>query len=180
MRNRYQRSLIAVLLVLVLSFGNRIQAQTKHKVYYTIERALQYPQGMERYGSIQYKNKGYVFGFAISINKLGVIDTVLFSNRTKFLDSLVCFDLVEKRLKQDCKEFSKFMNTVLVGAVLVRRGWDSTIDNLQDTYQKSKARQREDFDSYFNGMIPDIDEISKTKFVKLLPSFLLIINNIEP
>ncbi|MCZ4244562.1 hypothetical protein [Pedobacter punctiformis] len=152
-------------------------AQTEKQIRNKIERALASyydTYGRELFSRPQYKNKAYTFGFAISINKKGKIDTIIFSNKTKSLDSLISFKSIAKQLKVSEDIFANDKNTVFVGIALVRREWDNSIDNFYDSYYRHSNPELAGFDQYFYNLIPNIENISYSKSIRLLPAFSLV------
>ena len=143
-------------LVLLLSWAG-VQAQDP--VRRAIERTflVHLPnRGAELMKTGDYKNKGFIFGIAIGINKLGLVDTVMFSNQTKELDSIFNFAAVTRKLKENKTAFRNEKNTLLVTNVFIRRAWDYQIDNV------------EAFDKYFNNLLPELGALQNTRKIKLI------------
>lgn len=158
-------------------FTKESLAQTEKQIRTKVERAISLyydTYGREVFSLPKYKNKAYIFGFAISINQKGKIDTIVFSNKTKLLDSLVSFKNIVKRLTSDEYVFANEKNTIFVGFALVRKSRDITIDNLYDDYHRRVNPDLADFDQYFYNTVPDIDKISHSKNIKLLPAISLV------
>ena len=161
-------------LLLFLSFNNAIAQQ--NEVHDQIQKSL---IDATAYNAIidlspQYRQKGFVFGVALSVNAQGRVDSVIFTNRTKILDSLVLFKRATEMLKKDKKSFLGHKNTVLVSLVLVRREYDSSISNFPDDFQKKRYTELINFDDYFKNAMPDINGISIKKRIVLLPTMTLI------
>jgi len=171
-----KKSRFMLLFVLIFSAMNG-NAQTEKQIRNKIELALisyYNISGREVFSLPKYRNKAYTFGFAISLNQIGKIDTVIFTNQTKILDSLISFKSIVKRLKADEYVFTNQKNTIFVGIALVRKNWENTIDNFYDGYHRRIDPELADFNQYFYNIIPDIGKISHSKNVKLLPAFSLV------
>lgn len=168
------KTYISILFILLLNF-NRTSAQQK-ELHHQVERALRnataYNAAIDL--SPQYQQKGFVFGLAIRINAQGRADSVLFTNRTNILDSLVLFKSVTENLKKDKKSFLNYKNSVLVSLVLVRRGYDPAISNFPDAFQRSYSPENISFDEYFAKAMPDVGRLSANKKIILLPTINLI------
>jgi hypothetical protein len=129
------------------------------------------------YFSLSLKNKAFAFGFVIGVNKNGKVDTVIFTNQTKKLDSLVSFETMRKKIKR-LKGFETSKNTAIVGVVLIRRERDSAITNFYDHYMRRQYKEIQDFDQYFTGMIPTIPSYLEGRKIILLPAFGFV--QVEP
>jgi len=166
-----------LLLVSFVLLDKTCLAQMNEQSGKNIQRALALyydTYGRDIFSLPRYKNKAYTFGFAISINQKGKIDTIIFSNKTKALDSLVSFKNIDKELKANQNTFDLKKNTIVVGIVLVRKSWETNIDNLYDNYHRRINPDLADFDQYFYNLIPNIEKISKMKSIRLLPSISLV------
>ena len=163
-----------IALIAVCFFGFTLQKSNAQKtVAYrklelTLSRAFIYDGDIIQHQ--QYKNKAFVFGIAVCVNNLGMVDSLIFTNRTKTLDTLMLFDWITKELKKDQISFVAHKNTILVSVALVRRGWDSTIDN----FYNSNSNEKTDFDEYFYNILPNVDGVKGGRRVKLLPSIGLV------
>ena len=156
--------------------SSQVRAQINAKSNSEIELALisyYNTYGGEIYRLPSFKEKAFIYGFAIGINKTGKVDTVIFSNQTKKLDSLVSFKTIRQQLTK-VSGFDQFKNTIIVGLVLIRREQDSAITNFYDPYTRSKHDEKQDFDQYFLGITPDIPDHMKNRKLILLPSFGLV------
>lgn len=156
-----------ILIISILLFATKTHAQSEKAIKIQIERSIASyfnTQGSEFFEKAPYKNSAFTFGIAISINKNGVIDSILYSNKTALLDSIVSFTRIAEMLKDKkiMKVFSNHKNTVFLSVVLLRKSWEHSIENL------------EDFDSYFYNMIPNIDMISRLKKIRVLPAITMV------
>lgn len=147
-----------------------VSAQVDKRVRTSIEFALisyYNTRGAEVFSKPQYKNKAYIIGFAIRINSVGKVDSVMFTNQTSSLDSIVSFNSIRKeifnhRYKFTAEAFSNYRNTVFVGLALVRKDWEHSIENLAE------------FDKNFYNAVPNIEQLSKGKNVIFLPTFSMV------
>lgn len=163
--------LSTLLWFLFLSFNYSAMAQ-QSGIHAKIERLLVEARPYNELAdfSPQYFQKGFVFGLAVSVNGQGRVDSVLFTNRTKILDSLMLFKRTTENFKKDKKSFLHHKNTVFVTLVLVRRDYDAAISNFPDAFQKQRYTELINFDDYFMNAMPDISTISIKKKVVLLPT----------
>ncbi|MFI5450567.1 hypothetical protein ACHMWN_00245 [Pedobacter sp. UC225_61] len=170
---------VLALIVIVFNFLiiNNSKAQEDYQLKFKIENSLYSffnTYGHDVFSNPKYKDKAYTFGFAISINQHGLVEEVIFSNKTKTLDSLVSFAEITKKLKAQKTAFKSYRNTVLISFVLVRRGWDKNIANFYDKDDLERNPELPDFDTYFYKIMPNIDRINKDKKIKFLQPFSMI------
>lgn len=130
--------------------------------------------------SPEYFQKGFVFGLAVSVNDKGMVDSVVFTNQTKTLDSLVLFKRASENFKKDKKSFLGHKNTVFVTLVLVRRGYDDAITNFPDAFQKKRYSELINFDDYFINAMPDVSGLSLKKKVVVIPTIPLVYGKAQP
>ena len=175
---KYKKLIYCLFGLIILAFGfTQLKAQSiPNNLSLRIRNIIYYAPGHELFSSKNNENKAFTFGMAISINEFGKVDTVIFTNTTKSLDSIVSFKYMTKQLKKEKTIFNPYKNTILVTVVLVRRGWDKHISNFYDYFYKNKYPELSDFDENFFSVLPNIDAISRSKKVKLFPS----INFVQP
>ena len=158
-----------ILSILLILFSiSDVCAQNEKAVRTKIEYALisyYNTRCAEIFFQSHYKNNAYIIGFAISVNNVGKVDSVLFTNRTPALDSIVSFNSIKKLFIKGpfaSEAFLKYKNTVFVGMALIRKDFDYSIDNLDE------------FDKNFLNAVPNIEKISKGKAVQFLPTFSMV------
>jgi len=161
------KALNIILLIFISIYGNVVFAQKEKVINIQIERSIASyfnTEGSEIFENATYKNRAFTFSIAISVNQNGVIDTILFSNKTPMLDSIVSFKRITEMLKSKkiMAVFSNHKNTVLLSTILLRKSWEYRIENV------------EEFDSYFNKLIPNLDAIGRLKKIKVLPAITMI------
>jgi hypothetical protein len=170
MKNYYLT--LTCMLLLFVKHADAQQSKAHSKINKVLAESFVYNHGI--FDDERYKNVGFTFGVAVCINAQGRVDSVIFSNRTKTLDSLVMFKRVSDQLKSDKTTFLSHKNSVLVSLVLLRRSWDESISNFADRSQREWNPDRTNFDDYFNKAMPDIGSLSEKRKVKLLPTFSLV------
>lgn len=172
----FQYYILCASTVLLLG-STKLKAQTSSdNLNLKIRNLIYYAPGHDLFSNIRFKDKAFTFGIAISINKLGKVDSVIFTNENKLLDSIVSFKYMKRQLMKENAMFVPYKSTVLVTVVLVRRGWDKQIGNFYDNYYKNKNPDLSDFDENLLNLLPNIEKISTAKKVKLLPT----INFVQP
>ncbi len=86
-----------------------------------------------------YLNRSYMFFIGISVNKNGLVDTVVYNGRNKMYaydPQLKIIDLpsIATRIKANKKDFISCKNEFLVFLIYLRNGDDSTIKNGDDLH----------------------------------------------
>lgn len=152
-----KKNLYLFLILLISWAGVKAQDPVKRAIERTFFVHLP-NRGAELMKTEPYKNKAFIFGIAIGVNKLGLVDTVMFSNQTKELDSIFNFAKVALALKNNKIAFRNEKNSLLVTNVFIRREWDDQIDNV-------KA-----FNEYFNNLLPELGDLLNTRKIKLIKS----------
>jgi hypothetical protein len=172
--------ILTLLWLLFLSFTS-VMAQ-QNAMHAKIEKSLLNAGAYNGFIELspEYFQKGFVFGLAVSVNAQGRVDSVLFTNRTKILDSLVLFKRAGENFKKDKKSFLGHKNTVFVTLVLVRRGYDAAISNFPDAFQKKRYTELINFDDYFINAMPDVSGLSIKKRIVVIPTIGLIYGKAQP
>lgn len=158
-------NIISIILISII--GNKAAAQNEKVIKMQIERSIANyfnTEGSEVFEKVAFKNSAFTFGIAININQYGQIDSVIFSNKTPLLDSIVCFKRITEMLKSKkiMEVFSGHKNTIILSIVLLRKSWEDSIENIKE------------FDVYFRNMIPNLEGLGSSKKIKILPAITMI------
>ena len=125
-----------ILLCLLFLFTINIAKAQNNKMYENLNKLITFDVHFLETNP-NYLNKSFMFFIAISVNKNGVVDTVIYNAKNHGYEKdpiyvLLDFEKIAKTIKSNKKDFLLNKNEVLVLLTYLRNGHDDDIKNAND------------------------------------------------
>lgn len=123
----------AFFLIMCLSICTKAQVSPLQK---SLVKIIKIDENLFKSNS-NFNNKNFIVFIGISVNKFGLVDTVIYNKRDLThekdqLRQLINFESIATVIKQNKKDFKPYKNEFLVLMIYLRRGDDDVVTNPDD------------------------------------------------